>query len=645
MRPRTLFLLAALITLTLAAWLRFYHLDTQSYWNDEGNSLRLAQRAPAGILRAAAADIHPPGYYLALSGWRSLTGDTEFALRGFSALAGLVLVALVYRLGRLYFSRAAGLGAAVLAAVNPFLVYYAQEARMYALLAALSAASFLLFSLWLRSSRPPNPAWGKPGLAGAYVLITAAGLYTHYAFGFVVIAQNLAALGGLLAHARRGGPRRLVYWLGLQAATLVLFLPWLPTALRQLTAWPADRAAQPFLLALADLARTLTFGRTLPTAEAGLGLLGALVLLGLGFQRRGQTITPALWLLVPAALTLGLGLLTDAFAKLLLVAGPPTALLLGQGLAAIPAGPFEGGWRPRRRRLSDLGWLALWLAGVFALSAATFTSLNNLYFNPLYFRDDYRGLARDLAAAYRPGDAILLIAPNQSEAFSYYHPAGLPNSAPVFPLPATRPLDPAATTTALESLAAAHARLFVLLWGDAQADPDHLIENWLNTHAFKAGDQWYGQVRLATYAVAAPAAGPQVSVNARFGDHLTLTGYALAPAAPHPGDIVQLTLFWQTDAPLDLRYKVFVHIYADVSAPPVAQQDGEPGGGLALTTGWPPGQVIADNHGVRLPSDLPPGTYTVYVGLTELFSEARLPVALDGLPAGDRLLLTTLIVP
>jgi len=183
------------------------------------------------------------------------------------------------------------------------------------------------------------------------------------------------------------------------------------------------------------------------------------------------------------------------------------------------------------------------------------------------------------------------------------------------------------------------------LWGDAQADPDHLIENWLNTHAFKAGDQWYGQVRLATYAVAAPAAGPQVSVNARFGDHLTLTGYALAPAAPHPGDIVQLTLFWQTDAPLDLRYKVFVHIYADVSAPPVAQQDGEPGGGLALTTGWPPGQVIADNHGVRLPSDLPPGTYTVYVGLTELFSEARLPVALDGLPAGDRLLLTTLIVP
>src|SRR5690349_11992120 len=113
--PRTPFLFATLLALALAAWLRFFHLDTQSYWNDEGNSLRLAQRAPAAIIAAAAADIHPPGYYLALSGWLALTGDTEFALRSFSALAGVVTVALLYRLGREYFSRAAGLGAALLA--------------------------------------------------------------------------------------------------------------------------------------------------------------------------------------------------------------------------------------------------------------------------------------------------------------------------------------------------------------------------------------------------------------------------------------------------------------------------------------------------------------------------------------------------
>lgn len=645
MRPRTLYLLAALITLSLAAWLRFFNLHTQSYWNDEGNSLRLAQRPPAAIITAAAADIHPPGYYLALSGWRALTGDTELALRSFSALAGLVLVALVYRLGRHYFGRAAGLGAAVLAALHPFLIYYSQEARQYALLAALSAASFLLFSLWLKSSRPPAPMWGRPALAVGYVLVTAAGLYTHYAFGFVVLAENLAALGGLLAHARKGGAGRLAAWFALQAAALVLFLPWLPTALRQLSAWPAERAAQPFVLALLDLARYLTFGRTLPTAAAGLGLLGALILLAFGLRRRGQTITPALWLLVPAALTLGLGLLTEAFAKFLLVAVPPTVLLLGQGLAAMPPGPFEPGWRPARRRAGELAALALWLGALVAFSTATFISLNNLYFSPAYARDDYRGIARALAAAYRPGDAVILIAPNQFEAFSYYHPGTAAQAAPVYPLPATRPLDPAATTAALEHLAADHARLYVLFWGEAQADPDHVVENWLNTHAFKAGDQWYGQVRLATYAAAAPAAAPQVALAARFGDHVMLTGYALQPAAPRPGDIVQLTLFWQADAPLDLRYKVFVHVYADEYAPPVAQQDGEPGGGLALTPDWPPGQVVADNHGVLLPADLPPGRYAVYVGLTELFSGARLPISLAGAPVGDRLRLTDFVIP
>src|SRR5262249_23264364 len=144
----------------------------------------------------------------------------------------------------------------------------------------------------------------------------------------------------------------------------------------------------------------------------------------------------------------------------------------------------------------------------------------------------------------------------------------------VYPLPHTRPLDPADTTDALARIALSHARLFVLFWGDEQADPAHVVENWLNRHTFKAGDSWYGQVRRATYAVAAPAAAPAVTLGARFGDHITLQGYSLQSAALQPGDILQLTLFWQSDAALDTRYKVFVHLYADPNQPPVAQQDG-----------------------------------------------------------------------
>lgn len=643
MRRHPRFTSLLLLCLCLAAWLRFYRLGCQSYWNDEGNSLRLAARSAGDITRAAAADIHPPGYYLALKAWRLLAGESEAALRGFSALAGVITVALIYRLGRLYFSPAAGLGAALLGALNPFLIYYAQEARMYALLAALSAASFLLFSLWLRSTRPPGPPRGCARLAGAYLVTTAAGLYTHYAFGFVVLAQNLAALGGLAAHARGRAGARLAAWLGLQAATLLLFLPWLPIALRQISSWPAERAAQPVWTALAELARYLVLGRTLPLDAAGLGLLGAGGLLLFSLQHRGQTITPLIWLLVPAALTLGLGLLTEAFAKFLLVAVPPACLLLGQGLAAMPLrarGPSEPPRPSLARRLGAGARLALWAAAAGALASGTAMSLSNLYFNPAFFRDDYRGIARYLAEVYRPGDAVITLAPNQVEVFSYYHREG----ATVYPLPETRPLDPAGTVARLAEITARHPRLFVLFWGDAQADPERVVERWLNEHTFKASDAWFGQVRLATYAAPASAPQPEIRLQARFGDAIRLEGYALKPERLAPGDILQVTLFWTADEPLEARYKVFVHVYADDAQPPAAQQDGEPGGGLAVTTGWTPGAIVADNHGVPLPANLPPGNYAVMVGLYELFTGSRLPVTVDNAGVGDRLRLASITV-
>ncbi len=51
-----------LIVLLLATALRFYRLDGQSLWADEGNSVALAGRSLAGITYGAAYDIHPPLY-------------------------------------------------------------------------------------------------------------------------------------------------------------------------------------------------------------------------------------------------------------------------------------------------------------------------------------------------------------------------------------------------------------------------------------------------------------------------------------------------------------------------------------------------------------------------------------------------------
>jgi mannosyltransferase len=638
----------ALAILLLSAGLRFYRLDYQSYWHDEGNSLHLAGETISVIIQSAAADIHPPAYYLALKLWRAGLGESEFALRSLSALAGVVLAALAFRLGRHLFSPPAALVAATLAAINPFLIYYAQEARMYALAATLGAASFGLFAVWLK--RPLLPKSGWP-VSAAYVAVSTWGLYTHYAFGFIILAQNaiMAAyfLGALLAggQARRSGRPaalgQLAAWLGLQALSLLLYLPWLPVAYRQLVGWPAAREFHPFFSALAEVGRYLAFGRTIETSTAlpAVGLAGLVLLLGLWRGDARRSILPLFWLLVPVGLTLAFGLLSEPFSKFLLVAVPPLCLLLGQGIGSL--GEHK---RPQEGQAALALRFSAFVALALGAVALTTPSLQNLYFNPAYFRDDYRGIARYVESIQRPGDAIVLIAPNQAEAFDYYHRSG----AEVFPLPHSRPLDPAETTRALEAMAVTHPRIFVLYWADQQADPGHFVEGWLNTHAFKASDTWYGQVRLATYAVSAPAteiataSGAQFEVSAQA--HITLAGYALQAAELSPGDILQLTLFWQTDAPLSERYKVFVHVYADPAQPPPAQQDGEPGGGLLITSSWAPGRRYADNHGVALPADLPPGRYTLAIGLYNLFSGTRLAATQGGQALGERLELTTITI-
>ena len=101
----------------------------------------------------------------------------------------------------------------------------------------------------------------------------------------------------------------------------------------------------------------------------------------------------------------------------------------------------------------------------------------------------------------------------------------------------------------------------------------------------------------------------------------TLTNDELAP-----GDIVQITLFWETAVPLETRYKVFLHL-VDANGQLVAQRDSEPGGGLNPTTRWLPGETIIDNHGVLIPADLMDGRYQLLIGLYDLTNpNTRLPI-------------------
>jgi hypothetical protein len=122
-------------------------------------------------------------------------------------------------------------------------------------------------------------------------------------------------------------------------------------------------------------------------------------------------------------------------------------------------------------------------------------------------------------------------------------------------------------------------------------------------------------------------------VNRRFGDHITLA------AVQQGDDPLSFTLFWQADAPLTQDVQVFVHVF-DAAGNRVAQRDSAPLDNRYPTSQWRAGVLIADTHTVVPETPLPPGEYTVRLGLYTLPDGARLPIT----PADDRSTDDSLIV-
>lgn len=653
-RPRTPASLQSLISnllfiliLFIATFLRFYHLDHSSLWSDEGNTWALLSRSFAQIAQAAAADIHPPGYYWLLKLWAMLAGNTAGAMRSFSALTGVALVYVIYQiaatsplpsphLGKtppftiydsqftIYNSQFTipyspfALLAALLGALNPFQIYYSQEARMYMLLALASAG---LFWAVLQLERSPR-------LAGAFFCLWAiVGLWTHYSFPIILAAATLAGIWPTRhqpsAISHQSLRQRLRPLLFANLLALLAFLPWLPTALDRVLNWPKGGVSTALATALTLTLQTLTFGplRVLPEPQwpwlVGVLLLPLLGILALRRSALGAAL--GLWLLAPLVLLLSLGLFSPAFLKFLLLASPAWCL----ATAAAPLGLLER--TAATRYPPAVGWVAGSMIGVLAAGLA-FVTLPDYYTNPAT-RDNYAGVARYVQVLGDPQrDLVLLNAPGQQEVWRYYDP-GLP----ILALPQQRPPDPAATLATLATAVQDRRQIFALFWATDEADPQSLVEQWLNQAAFPGLTSWQGNLRFVTYSLPHELTCQPTEPAAPFGAQILLVA-ACQPAWPQPvtaGEVALVGLRWQTTAPLSRAYKVTVQLL-DERNQVVAQHDSEPAGGSQPTTAWPVATTIADNHGLVVPVGTPPGEYQLIVAFYDPSSGQRLPA-----PDGD----------
>jgi hypothetical protein len=115
------------------------------------------------------------------------------------------------------------------------------------------------------------------------------------------------------------------------------------------------------------------------------------------------------------------------------------------------------------------------------------------------------------------------------------------------------------------------------------------------------------------------------------------------PSTAHPGSSLQVDLTWGALGKIDAYYSVYVKLL-DTRGNGVAGWDGQPQDGAAPTLLWVPGETITDSVALAIPADVPPGEYTVEVGMYRAEDLARcLTLDVDGKPL-DRVVLGTVQV-
>jgi uncharacterized membrane protein len=213
------FALLSLAAMTLAGFLLRVHVP-RGLWLDEAISVHQANLGLSDMMKNLQyGDRHPPLHHLVLWATVKVFGDSELTVRMPSIIAGTLVVPALFLLGRELYDRRTGLVAALFGACSPLLIWYAQEARMYAFVTL-----FGLLALWtqLRVIRRPSM-----GTWAAYILATSALLFSHY-FGLLLIGVQQLIWIGVLLHTRRTGERLRPLALGFAYSLIVLVMELLP---------------------------------------------------------------------------------------------------------------------------------------------------------------------------------------------------------------------------------------------------------------------------------------------------------------------------------------------------------------------------------------------------------------------------------
>lgn len=603
---------------------RVWALGSAALSFDEAVDLRYGTLSIAEMLTTLAArSIHPPLHYFGLHGILAVAGTTEFAARFASVVAGVLVVPLTFALAREVFAgdgRAGvaalvvGAPAAALVTLSPFLLYYAQETRMYSTAACLATLALVLF---LRAVR-----LGGTWLWVGYALALAGMLYTQYLSVFLVPAF---LVGALLA-----GRVTLRRWLLAVVGAATLYLAWLPSMAGQFLYllrnpdYHPDRLSASGVLAniLAGFGGSESFVAGMLAFAA---LLGGLVWVAGWGWRTAQPVAARLLVtllaaLLPAVSTAILASLMPKFATRYAIVAAPAVFV---GLAALAFLLLWG--RGRAARLVYAAGLA---AALIIVGWRGWDAAQGGWFG----QEDSRRMAQYLSERARPDDSILLVE-DAPDALRYYYRGDTPWVGMHVGFDFER-----GAQALNQFLATRPERVWLVLWHHEFADPTGMVITELARRSKGApfvrnSIPGYSLVRyeLDDWSPVSATPTPQQPLDVHFEDALNLVG---ADRLDDQGRTARWILYWQAARQLDRQYSIALQ-FRGPDGQVRLTHDQSPSMPYLQAQNFPPGQTIRGLTEVELPQDLAPGRYDVDVLVWDTGDQRNLSVVdATGQPTG-----------
>jgi uncharacterized membrane protein len=488
------------MTITWVAFLlRTVNLTGQSLWRDEVDAIRFSNWPLPQLVAGLFQEGHNgPLFFLGLRFWRNLTGNSEFALRYPSALLGTLAVPLGFVLARQFgFSRRVALLLSLLLATSPYLVWYGQEAKMYALLLVLVALAFIAYLKVMNST----PSLTLPLRGGGnqqwvwwlvFVVATTFSFYTH------ILAPLMLVVYSLVVWLHPDKWRR--HWRGWLISMGCLTLPYLPLALWQAPLWwnsfqsghpfyPLDKQIYTLLqLYSSGLVRFLGLTAIILFVFlwlCGLFLPGPLTAdrrLSTNYARRSTPHAPRLilagWVLLPPLIVYLISLRVAIFEdRYLIYIVPGFYLLVAVGLVLL-------------RRYSRL------LAGLCLGLILAINLLGIWQQQRQPIKADFRAAAAYLASHSQPTSPIMLQMPYLRYTLRYYYPGKYKILEGLW---TNNGKTEAQVDDEMAALTADLSDLWLVVSEEDAWDNRHLTRTWLDTHARLVNQAHFTRVDVYHY--------------------------------------------------------------------------------------------------------------------------------------------------